>query len=306
MNKKLVVLGCTLFFGATMITSCGGDGDEESSGKSKKKVDIKKDSADLADPITVDNEKVDHRLPSPSLFFEVISEIGGKADLGLVNPVSNMESYTSESKKALNFGVYFSDLGYMFNYDSNAAMGEYFGVLEKLANELSISAVFSEEIMNKASENGENADSVYSYQTEVYNNAVNYLIDEKKQDVLAYMLIGGWIESMHIVSGLVGDYSENNQLIDQIAAQNEILESIMAHVEESIEMNPDLGDWYNTLYEIQEIYNQNLQSAEQSSEKNSSGKLVISGGQKVVLNAESFGTIVEKIEEIRSSIVTAE
>lgn len=305
MNKKLALFGALTMTGALFMASCGGGDDSE--GKEKQKVVKKTDEDETNDSIPeTDGGKIDHRLPTPNMFFEVIKKIGGQADMELVNSVDNAEKYETSASKAMNFGVYFSDLAYMMNYGQNAETVQYFTTLEAIAKELSISAIFSAEIMEKFGDNGDNSDSLYTYSTEIYDNAYNYLEEENKGDVLSLMLVGGWVESMHIVTNLVGDFSDNNELIDEIAAQKDVLESILEHVSVSAESNPSLEPWLEDLGELITIYYDNIQNAESSSQRDESGKIILGGGDKVVLNKESFGTIVEKISEMRETIVNGQ
>ncbi len=304
MKKKFLLAGVCMMGAGMLLTSCSGDEKEgEDSGDSgKPQKEISKDDINEPEVELTDTEKVDYRLPTPNLFFEVIKKIGGDADMELVNSVENKDNYETTAQKALNFGVYISDLAYMMNYDFNSESAQYFGAIKSLADEMSISKVFSEDLMNKLSENTENGDSLYAYSSEIYYNAYTYLEEEKKEDVLSYMLIGGWVESMHIVTHLIDGYSDNNAIIDEIGAQKVIIESIMEHAQNSAEKNPELNPWLDDLGGLLEIYYEHLQEEEVEADQ-SNGKIILDGGEKVVLDAESFGTIVEKVEEMRAKIV---
>ena len=300
MNRYLKSVAVCLLGSTLLLASCGGEEEEgEEAGADVSVTDPETED----DPEIKDEDKVDHRLPTPTRFFEVIAQIGGDLDDGLVNSLDNRDKYTTSASLSLNFGVYFADLAYMNNYGTNSKTLEYFGMLENIANDLSIQAIFSEDIMEKMREGSEDAEAMYAASDEVYFNAYTYLEEEEKSDMLSLMLVGGWVESMYIVTHLVDEYSENNEIINEIAAQRDVLESIFEHVANSSMENDDLLEWIDPLDDLMGIYNESIQNDATTSSKDDSGRLVIGGGDKVVLDELAFGTIVEKIEAMRASIV---
>ena len=299
MNNKMKTIGIIFSMSLLVLSSCGDSETEKS--------DINTNEVNNEDNNNIqDKPKVDHRLPAPSMFFDVISRIGGEAREDLTNSIENVDKYTTADRKALNFGVYFADVAYLTSYETNTKTLSYLQGLKKMADDLSISAIFSDDLMQKMSSNNENLDSMSTYADEVYYYATSYLENEEKGDILSLMLIGGWIESMHIVTNLVDEYDQDNEIISEIASQKVYLESILEHAIVYAEESETIANWIDKLYELMEIFNESTEAHSTSAERDDSGKIILSSGDKVKLDELAFGTIVEKIKNMRSEIVNAE
>ena len=304
MNRKILNRAVVFTFGATMLFSCGGDEAKEEDAGTNVSVGKDEKPEDKSDEVKV--HKVEHRLPTPNQFFEFVKRVGGESREDLLNPIEKMPSYHTEVKKALNFGVYFADLAYMNNFEINANSYSYLKGLSGLAENLNISKIFNEELVAGMQANSENADSMQIYSTKTYQSAYTYLEDNNKRGVLSYMLAGGWVESMYIAIGIAGEYSEDNEMIQQIADQNVVLESIYEHMLESSQEDPEIMEMAMKLEELKGIFDANKSAEKTKATKTENGKVTFGGGSDVVLDKEAFGTIVEKIAEIRSEIITNE
>ena len=305
MNKKILNRAVVLTFGATMLFSCGGEEAKEEGAETN--VSVGKEEEPKVETDTEEGAHVvEHRLPTPNQFFEFVKKVGGESREDLLNPIENMPSYHTEEKKALNFGVYFADLAYMNNFEINANSYSYLKGLSGLAENLNISKIFNEELVAGMQANSENADSLQIYSSKTYQSAYSYLEDNNKRDVLSYMLAGGWVESMHIAIGIAGEYSEENQMIQQIADQNVVLESIYEHMLISSQENESLVEMAMKLEELKGIFDANKSAEKTKATTGDNGKVTFGGGSDVILDKAAFGTIVEKIAEIRSEIITNE
>ncbi|MFM7856401.1 MAG: hypothetical protein ACKO96_31895, partial [Flammeovirgaceae bacterium] len=101
---------------SVMLAGCGGG----------KKADDQAflnslDSAKTNGP-TIDEEVISgilQQIPSPLEISVLLKESGTKYNVGLLNVAENKSKYNSNFKKALNLGVYGTDLGYTNIYEKN-------------------------------------------------------------------------------------------------------------------------------------------------------------------------------------------
>jgi hypothetical protein len=305
--KKQILLPITAIALSCGFVSCG---EEEADGDATK---IEKDGPDGDTTLTVDDQRdldahIPNKLPTPNMFFEVMSSIGGEANMDLVNPVGNKDNYVTKNQQALNFGVYFADMAYMLNYNNTIEVAKYFETLKEMADKLDAGVIFSEEVLNKIQAQGDNKDSLASISEGAYIDTYAYLEDNEMGDVLAYMVTGGWIEGMHITANMIGEFKEDSELIEEFAAQHIMLESIYENVLIYSEQNADLLILEAELSELQALFDAGFVESDEAAsvEKEESGKLVFSETSDIKLDAELFGTIVEKIESIREKIVKNE
>src|SRR5690606_404148 len=99
----------------------------------------------LADTTTTQNtgQSVEayFQVPLPGELFSTLKRLGVKARPGMLNAPENITKYTSSKQKALNFGVYSSDLFYASSFDQKADVLRYFNNLKSLGEDLGISTV---------------------------------------------------------------------------------------------------------------------------------------------------------------------
>jgi len=258
------------------------------------------------DTVTVEpvEDQVFYQIPTPNELFTVIKEIGGKGKEELMNPVANTDKYLDSKFKALNFGIYSADLAYASCYDLGTVSLEYFKAVEKMGDELDISAAFDESVFKRIEENLNNGDSLLTITNETYFDAYSYLEENERGNVLALVVAGGWIESMYIVMNLAGDYKDNNPIITRIADQKYTLDNILAFMYK-YESDVHVKNTIAQLEEVQILYDAlDLVQSEVTTSDND-GQLVLSGGGELRFTKETYTDLFNKIKQFRNDIVNA-
>jgi hypothetical protein len=288
-SKALIFAGLI----SAALTSCGG-GEQEST-----VTEVKKDTVVVEAP-KEDNKY--YQIPTPNEFFSVIKEIGGKSRPELMNPVSNSEKYLDTKFKALNFGVFSADLAYASCYEIGQSALEYFKAVETMGDELDISSAFDESVFARIEENLTNGDSLMTMSNETYFDAYNYLEENDRGNVLALVVAGGWIESMHIVLNLAGPYKENNPLIERIAQQGHTLNNVIEFMRKYKD-DPDVGTTIASFEEIQMIY-ETLDVVEKDLSTETKGdQMVFSGNGEFKFNKDTYTDLTNKVKEVRDNII---
>lgn len=201
-----------------MFSSCGSE--------EEKKPEISKE---VIDPNSSLNAKFDDKIfsiPSPMQMAVLLEESKSPYNEFLLNDLEKVGDYTSEYKKALNLGVYGTDLGYVSIYKQNSIALKYLSTIEKLTSKLGLEGAFDKDFMSRFEKNSTNKDSMMVIVSDAFKKSDNFLKNNNRKSVSALILVGGWIESMYLACN-INKENENQKILDRIAEQTETLNTII-------------------------------------------------------------------------------
>ena len=179
---------------------------------------------------SIDEEVINsilQQIPSPLEISVLLKESGTKYNFSLLNTPDNLSKYNSNFKKALNLGVYGTDLGYTNIYQQNKDGIKYLASIKSLANELNIGQFFDIETIGRLATNSKNLDSLLLITTENFNSINRYLQTQGRANLSVLLLTGGWLEAMQITCQVASKELKNKELREKIAEQKIILEQIL-------------------------------------------------------------------------------
>ena len=186
------------------------------------------DSAEVSGP-AIDGEvlgSILDQIPSPLETSVLLKQSGQKYNQKILNEPGNVSRYNSSFKKALNLGVYGTDLGYTNIYEQKIAGIKYISSIKELAEDLGIGQYFDVETIGKLATNSRNLDSLLLITTQNFNLINQHLQRENKSDLSVLLLVGGWMEAMEITCQ-VAAADKSSQLKETIGAQKIILEQLI-------------------------------------------------------------------------------
>jgi hypothetical protein len=161
------------------------------------------------------------------VLWRFLKESGKKYNAGYLNSADNTSRYNSSFKKALNLGIYGTDLGYTNIYEQNQDGVKYMASIKELADDLSIGQFFEIETIGRLATNSKNLDSLLLITTQNFNSINHYLQTQSRANLSVLLLIGGWMEALHITCEVAQLTPGNQELQETIGAQKIILENIM-------------------------------------------------------------------------------
>lgn len=167
------------------------------------------------------------RIPSPLEISVLLKENGRKYDAGILNDPNNLSKYNTNYKRALNLGVYGTDLGYTNIYEQNQDGLKYISSIKSLADGLNIGQFFDVETIGRLAANSRNLDSLLLITTQNFNSINAYLQTQNRANLSVLLLTGGWIEALHITCAVAQNSLDNPQLMETIGGQKIILENII-------------------------------------------------------------------------------
>jgi len=133
----------------------------------------------------------------------------------LLNKPDNLKRYTTAYKKALNLGVYGTNLSYLNIYDRTPQSITYLRVLKNLTEELGLTPAFDKEFFTGIEKNISSRDSMLVLLSRSYRKADSFLRENDRSEIGALILAGGWIESLFILTKL-SRTNPNRELINRI------------------------------------------------------------------------------------------
>jgi len=262
-----------VIFGVLMILSACKQTKKESSDNDGTAVE----SAEQDDVI---QELTTYPLPSAYEVTEMLQNAGASYILSLSNPASKVGNYISSTEKALNLGVYGTDLSYASTYMMKQETMKYLESSKKLVDELEISTTFNVDYAERVENNLDNRDSLIGIISDSFTDTWEYLV-ENEQDKLAILVISGsYIEGIYITSQIAITAADNTEFMEVIAHQKKSLNTLI-NVIEPINKDADIAEIYKSLVDIAKIFEDVGET----------------------LTDEQLEKIVSKIEPLRESIV---
>jgi hypothetical protein len=166
-------------------------------------------------------------IPSPLEISVLLKESGKKYNVGFLNSPDNLPKYNSNYKKALNLGVYGTDLGYTNIYEQNQDGVKYMASIKELADGLNIGQFFDVETIGRLATNSKNLDSLLLITTQNFNSINQYLQSQSRANLSVLLLTGGWLEALNIVCKVAEVSPENKELQETVGEQKVILQNII-------------------------------------------------------------------------------
>jgi hypothetical protein len=217
MNKLLTTFAISTGI-VLIISSCGSE--------EEKKPEISKE---VIDPNSSLNAKFDDKIfsiPSPMQMAVLLEESKSPYNEYLLNDLDKVGDYSSEYKKAMNLGIYGTDLGYVSIYKQNSVALKYLSTIEKLTSKLGLEGAFDKNFMSRFEKNSTNKDSMMVIVSDAFKKSDYFLKSNNRKNVSALILVGGWIESMYLACNINKEHA-NQQILERIADQTETLNTIV-------------------------------------------------------------------------------
>src|SRR5918993_659737 len=244
---RIVVLGVLV----ALMTACG----------SEKKTDEQAfleglDSAKTGGPSISEGVIGDvlQRIPAPLEISVLLKESGKKYNGSYLNSPDNISKYNSNYKKALNLGVYGTDLGYTNIYEQNQDGVKYMSSIKTLADGLSIGQFFDIETIGRLATNSKNLDSLLLITTQNFNSINHYLQSRNQSNLSVLFLTGGWVEALNILCEVAAANPTNREMQETIGEQKIILENIMLLLSFYKESDPNMASLLTDMEELKKSY----------------------------------------------------
>lgn len=191
MKKSTIILLAVSFTGASFLASCGEEVKDTGPKYNYEKADSLPTDYLKELGIVKTNIEITARL------FEKMNSAGYSFSEGSM--LSASKSFSGSSKQAMGIGAIGTDMVYAISFKQNAsAISRMEGLLSQ-ANALGISDAFDKKLMEKLSSEDSTINKSVIL-TKAYLNAKDQLFSDERAQLATYMVLGGWIEGLHVSS----------------------------------------------------------------------------------------------------------
>jgi len=244
-------------------------------------------------------------IPSPYEAAYIIRQHDVNFRGELLNDPNRYSRYNTSFKKALNLGIYGTDLGYLNIFNRDKELHSYFKVFKSLAGDLGLRNALAPAELETVKNSFMTGDSAVYYLSSTYRKFDAYLKENNRQKMGALILAGGWIESNYVLSQMVQS-SDERQLINRLGEQKYVLENLIELLSsyyyeanrytELVDALVDIAYEYDGV-----IYNYYYKKPVVKEEQKLT---IIRSTSNVVISEYHIRTISKKLSELRNKIVS--
>lgn len=177
-------------------------------------------------------EHVFNSLPERKLVLGLISENKIEYNPDFLNDPNSVNKYTLEFSKAINLGIYGSDLNIASSFDQTQESMVFLKCVNVLAGNLGVNSVFDQRLFDRVQEQSNNKDSMLAIIIEAFKKVDETLKYNNRPATSAYILAGCWIEGLY-VSCQMAISNNNEKIIKAIIQQKESLKHLIVMLESS-------------------------------------------------------------------------
>lgn len=251
------------YFLAILLIQCNGSSDSQNIAASNEE-----NQEDIATTsIEIDTNEYEFMFipPSPIQIASILRKANMPYEEGLTNPTANAETYSTQFKQSLNFGVYACDLAYCVTNDKSTEAAEYLKVVKTMASKVGLGSIFDDEsLLNRFEKNIGNQDSIMNMLFHIQMLTDDYIQDNELSDLSVVYFTGAWVEGMNIgTHTIVGNTDHKISVL--LSEQMTIAESIVTGLRAIKDPSADLIDLADHIEEVVDAYH-NLWSVKKEGE----------------------------------------
>lgn len=245
-------------------------------------------------------------IPNPVEMSSLLQKSGVVYSQELLNPANNITNYNTNLKRALNLGVYGTNLVYMNIYDRTISTIRYLSNVRDLAADLRVEQFFDYETLNRLSESSRNIDSVLFITNTGFDNMNRYLISQGRGNLAVLISYGTWVESLYIATH-VQTVPPNRQTINiRIGEQKKVLDNIILLLN-TYRQDPNFAELIDDLMRLKREFDKvtisYIYKEPTIEEIDGMVVLVDNSRSEVIITDETIKSIADVIAEIRGKLI---
>ena len=254
-----------------------------------------------------DTSKTFYMVPSPEELFALVKADSLEYSPNLYEKASGIK-YGDKKVTALKFGIYSADMAYSALYGRYQEVLKNIATIRDLSKAIGISSIFDKSLQERVNRISDNQDSLEEVTNTSYYKIINYLEKNKRDKTLAYMVAGGWVESLYIVNHLIESYEANTGTVQMIADQKLTFENLMALLNKHKE-TPGISELIADLQPIKEVYDsigkRELEESKRKAKDTKDNAFVVGTNKEYYLKKDEFLQLKQAITEVRKEILAS-
>jgi hypothetical protein len=228
-------------------------------------------------------QNVFNSMPDRKIILKLIEENKIEYNPQFLNDPNSVSKYSIEFYKAVNLGIYGSDLSIANSFDQTQESMVFLKCVNSLAVNIGVNNAFDQLMFDRMEANRENKDSTLEIITNAFKKADQILKINNRPATSAVILAGSWIEGMY-VSCQMAQTINSEKIIKTIIDQNESLKNLIIMLDAS-NLAPETEYIVTDLKSIREAF--------------------IVAEANTVHDLETIKTINERVTALRTKLVSA-
>jgi hypothetical protein len=286
-----------------LLTGCGSD--KQKSGSGEITLDETELDADLLQDIN-SAKQIFYSLPSPLETAMLVKSAGALYNEEILNSVDNTSNYTTNRSKALNLGIYTTDLSFASLYDQTQASIKYMNAAKQMADGLGILDAIDANTIERLEDNINNRDMIMDIISETFMNSSSFLTENERPALASIVLVGGWIEGLYIATNLVGDDPiEDNKLVERIVDQKLSFNIVLALLSDNKD-NADVAGLMDDINDLKLTFDKITISTSkiQVVPDEESNVTILKSESTFDITLEVFRELQEKVKVLRTNFIS--
>lgn len=228
-------------------------------------------------------QNVFNSMPDRKIILKLIEENKIEYNPQFLNDPNSVSKYSIEFYKAVNLGIYGSDLSIANSFDQTQESMVFLKCVNSLAVNIGVNNAFDQVMFDRMEANRENKDSTLEIITNAFKKADQILKINNRPATSAVIVAGSWIEGMY-VSCQMAQTINSEKIIKTIIDQNESLKNLIIMLDAS-NLAPETEYIVTDLKSIREAF--------------------IVAEANTVHDLETIKTINERVTALRTKLVSA-
>jgi hypothetical protein len=216
-----------IFSSLIILTSCGGG----------EKIDENTVTDDESNKKAVTETKLNaqnvfNSVPDRTQILKLIEENKIEYNGDLLNSPNSVSKYNIEFYKAVNLGIYGSDLSIANSFEETQESLLFLKCVNSLASNIGVSKAFDQKMFDRMEANKSNKDSTLEIVTGAFKKSDEILKDDGRAATSAVILAGSWIEGLYVGCCFAKELGTES-LVKAVLNQEESLKNLIIMLEAS-------------------------------------------------------------------------
>jgi hypothetical protein len=245
-------------------------------------------------------------LLTPVEICVIFNRLGVPYNMTALNPTSNKDLYLSNSKAAINTGIYGVDFGYLKIFGIGQEVIDYMVTIREMSNKLGIPDHLITEPIKRVRTDISDPDTITALMQKSYTDIENHLRETGRESTAGMIVMGGWIEAMYLATHLVyNPVNPDPQVVQKIAEQKYTLTSLLSFMKNYYD-DPVVVYYTKKLKYLKNYFDSFDIYFEKGDLEIDTVRQVLlsSGATRMTVTVETLNKIRDYVEKLRTEMVT--
>lgn len=252
-----------------------------------------------------EKNEIFYGILTPVEICGIFNRLGVSYSNATLNPISNRDLYLSNSKAALNTGIYGVDFGYLKIFGIGQEMIDYMVTIREMSNKLGIPDHFLTEPIKKMQSDLAEPDTIVLLMNGAFNNMENHLRAGGRESTAGLIVLGGWVEAMYLSTQLVfNPLNPDPEVVQKIAEQKYTLTTLLSFLKNYYD-DPVVVYYTKKLKYLNKYFHTfEIYFKKGDLEIDNSKQVFRSSGSEMTVTVETLNKIRDYVAKLRTEMVT--